>query len=136
MKNHSKNKQFSKVRKAIEKSWCRCTSYWPLAWFEDNPAYGQCAVTALVFQDYFGGEIFVCKIGRSRHYFNVLDYGEDPICIDFTEVQYYDTLLEEHIEEARDKAKSISRKQLLHHKPTAQRYEILALKVEQLLKGK
>lgn len=37
-------------------------------WSEGNPTYGQCAVTALVVQNYFGGEI--CKCNNLAHYFN------------------------------------------------------------------
>lgn len=57
---------------ALEKAWCAETSYWPEKWTEDNPALGQCAITALLVQDYLGGLIVVGKVGRSRHYWNEL----------------------------------------------------------------
>ena len=62
---------------ALQKSWNKDTSY-----YKDycekcsNPAYGQCAVTALVAQDYFGGQIIGCFVEGKRHYFNQID-GQD-----------------------------------------------------------
>lgn len=41
---------------ALQKSWSADTSSTP-RWTETNRAKGQCAVTACVVQDYFGGDI-------------------------------------------------------------------------------
>ncbi len=46
----------SVLEQALQASWCKETSSNPL-WNLRNPAKGQCAVTALVVQDYHGGEI-------------------------------------------------------------------------------
>ncbi len=45
---------------ALCKSWCRDTAYRKDSkrWCEDNPSIGQCAVTALLFHDGFGGRIY------------------------------------------------------------------------------
>ena len=35
-----------------------------------SSSLGQCEVTSLLFQDYFGGEIYKIKVGDIYHYFN------------------------------------------------------------------
>jgi hypothetical protein len=61
----------------LKKAWCRETAHpsYQKDWTENNPAYGQCLVTALVMQDIVGGEIYECKVKNKRHYFNVLEEG-------------------------------------------------------------
>ncbi len=39
----------------LERCWSADTSADPDGWSPENPAWGQCAVTALVVQDRFGG---------------------------------------------------------------------------------
>lgn len=51
----------------------------------ENPAWGQCAVTALIVQDYFGGDILYCN--HANHYWNRLPTNEE---IDFTRRQFPD----------------------------------------------
>lgn len=46
-----------KIREALEKAWCKETSCSPEEWSEQNPAWGQCAVSALVVRDFEGGSI-------------------------------------------------------------------------------
>jgi len=50
------------LEQAIRKSWGADTCYPGSldAWSLNNPAIGQCTVTALIVQDYFGGEILHC----------------------------------------------------------------------------
>jgi hypothetical protein len=50
----------------------------------DNPASGQCGVTALVIQDVFSGDILKTKVDKEWHYYNFID-GER---VDFSESQY------------------------------------------------
>ena len=73
---------------AIRSSWCRMTAYPPDAdrWHSGRPSIGQCAVTALVVQDYLGGEIVRGIVeGYGSHYWNRLALGEE---IDLTRGQY------------------------------------------------
>lgn len=49
---------------------------------------GQCAVTAMVIQDYFGGDIYKIKVGNESHYFNVI---KNKI-VDLTSDQFFQTL--------------------------------------------
>ncbi|HDV8359540.1 hypothetical protein FC695_06610 [Bacillus cereus] len=66
---------------ALIKSWSIETSS---KWKIENPAKGQCGVTALVVQDICGGEIKKTKIGEVWHFYNCIG-GER---FDFTEDQF------------------------------------------------
>ncbi|PEA95187.1 hypothetical protein CON66_16030 [Bacillus cereus] len=66
---------------ALIKSWLIETSS---KWTIENPAKGQCGVTALVVQDICGGEIKKTKIGEVWHFYNCIG-GER---FDFTEAQF------------------------------------------------
>jgi deoxycytidylate deaminase len=68
----------SRLEAAIAKSWARDTSFTPERWSEQNPAYGHCAVTALVVHDFLGGKFRrVVATGPETvsHYFNELPDG-------------------------------------------------------------
>lgn len=55
-------------------------------WTIDNPAKGQCSVTALVVQDYFGGEILKTKTSEGWHFYNRVNEKQ----LDFTKSQFID----------------------------------------------
>ena len=42
-------------------------------WREDNPACGQCSVTALVVQDVLGGEILKTRVSGAWHFYNQIE---------------------------------------------------------------
>jgi hypothetical protein len=65
----------------LRAAWSTATSG---KWRPDNPAAGQCSVTALVVQDELGGEILKTDIAGAWHFYN-------RICgrrIDFTMSQF------------------------------------------------
>jgi hypothetical protein len=69
---------FSKLQVAIAKAWARDTSFNPEKWSDQNPAYGHCAVTALVVQDFLGGKFrrtVATGTETVSHYFNELSDG-------------------------------------------------------------
>lgn len=81
------------LEQAIRASWCLWTAdpadhY---RWTEGNPASGQCAVTALVIQDLFGGELIEADVRRGDgtpagfHYWNRLHGGAE---LDLTREQF------------------------------------------------
>lgn len=75
----------SLLAEALRKSWSRETSYDPTGWSANNPAWGQCAVTALVLQDCLSGNLLVGKINGIEHYWNLLpDHTE----LDLTRQQF------------------------------------------------
>lgn len=67
-------------------SWRREFSAQHDAWTPNNPALGQCAITALLVQDKFGGEILRAVISErlGSHYWNRIDGQE----VDYTRSQY------------------------------------------------
>ena len=76
------------LKNALEKSWSRETSSDPNTWTPENPAWGQCAVTTCLVQDYFGGNLIreaVNEPGVSSHYWNQLPDGTE---IDLTKDQF------------------------------------------------
>lgn len=78
------NALYQKVRQALERSWSAETS----ACFSPDafPSYGQCAQTAIVVWETFGGEILRTTgwHGRGQHFYNRLD----GIRYDFTADQF------------------------------------------------
>ncbi|CAG9620176.1 YunG family protein [Sutcliffiella rhizosphaerae] len=58
------------LHQAFVKSWSIESSS---KWQHDNPAKGQCGVTALVANDKLGGEIKKTKLKEGWHFYNVLN---------------------------------------------------------------
>ena len=83
--NHETMTPPSSLRPALEQAWTAETSADPANWSSDNPAWGQCAVTALIIQDLFGGDLLRCKIGGISHYWNRLPSGAE---VDLTRDQF------------------------------------------------
>ena len=83
------NTAFAHLQVAVERSWSRETSANPSNWSGNNPAYGQCAVTALIVQEFFGGKLLRVEATspneRVSHYYNELPDGRT---IDFTRRQF------------------------------------------------
>lgn len=111
-----------------------------LEWFEelyvkDEPATGQCAVTALVLQDYFGGEIVNSAVLSSRspgitssHYFNIID-GK---IVDLTRRQFVADVTFSPMTEKLQGFES-TREYMLSYPSTVERYDQLKANVEKLL---
>ena len=80
----------SALEAAIRSAWGRETSDDPDEWTEENPARGQCAVTALVVRELLGGDILVANVLRDgrrveRHAWNRLSSG---LTLDLTRDQF------------------------------------------------
>ena len=108
---------------AIRCSWGRDTSYEPDVWSLDNPAWGQCAVTSLVIQDYFGGNLLRVTDGHATHYWNRVD-GVD---IDLTLMQFPSTPT------WTSPAEFVDREYVLSWSETRVRYDRLRRRVAHLL---
>ena len=76
-----KSSMIARIQKALEASWSLESS---TLWTEGNPASGQCGVTALVAQDFLGGEILKTPYRDIWHFYNRID-GE---VVDFTKSQF------------------------------------------------
>lgn len=73
----------------VKMSWTIDTAHRSYAarWSADVPSTGQCAVTALLVNDYFGGEIYTgLTQNRERHFWNVVQGHE----VDLTKAQLPD----------------------------------------------
>lgn len=86
---------------AIRSAWGSDTTDEPGLWSRENPALGQCAVTALVVRDHLGGEIVVAGVVRDgrrvgRHAWNRLPSG---LAVDVTREQFRagETFEEPHV---------------------------------------
>lgn len=84
-------------------------------WSEDNPSIGQCAITALIVNDYFDGKIMRCMSSSGSHYYNIID---DKI-IDLTKEQFLGEI--PLYEEGQER----TREYLLSNEDTKKRYLML-----------
>jgi len=116
----------------LRKCWSAETSSDSENWSPHNPAWGQCAVTAAVIQDFFGGDLMrgIVEINSgiqpvtTSHYWNRLANGQE---VDLTREQFPFS--------ARISVGEISFAPLLFSNPhTLSRYSILRLKFENELR--
>lgn len=77
----------------------------------DNPAKGQCSVTALLIHNKFGGSILKTKINGQWHFYNKV---ADQI-IDFTSEQFNEPIHYENIESSVEEAKSDTTSEQYEH---------------------
>jgi hypothetical protein len=109
-------------REVLEQVWSAETSATP-EWPKDCPSNGQCAVTALVIQDYEGGIIQRVRTLSSSHYYNRLADGTD---LDLTRDQFgpYEVFGE---------PQERTREYILSFPETARRYELLLSRVREYI---
>lgn len=69
-------------------------------WRAENPAAGQCSVTAILAQEVLGGEILKTRLGADWHFYNRLD----GIRRDFTESQFATPIAYDDIPSSRAEA--------------------------------
>ncbi len=108
----------------VSKAWSAESSADAARWSAENPAWGQCAITALIVNDHFGGKILRVEVKNVEnvrsHYYNQLpDYG----VVDFTKQQFDSTAKFENEQER-------TREYILSYPETKKRYEILSGAVE------
>ncbi len=85
------------IQKTFFASWSLQSSS---KWREENPAKGQCGVTALVVNDLLGGEIYKTHCLGGWHFYNKID-GK---VYDFTSSQFDEPITSEHTLSSRDEA--------------------------------
>jgi hypothetical protein len=121
------------VISALRQSWSYETTFDHPGWSEQNPARGQCVISSLIMQDYFGGELRRYQVAgkgiNERHYVNVLDGG---IVIDTTASQYDIPVRLTILPVELGEFASIRDKRLSDDE-TRGRYELLAKKVRTIL---
>src|SRR3989344_2068554 len=138
--------KLSDLESALWKSWSRETSADPTCWGAYNNAWGQCAVTSLVVQDFFGGSIWCLDISKHpnplisamrSHYFNSVNFYrtiDTYVEVDLSESQFGPG---RHYEVRRyaEPPQEKSREYLLNNKSTKERYASLRIKVSRILSG-
>ncbi|MFC4544839.1 hypothetical protein ACFO25_00530 [Paenactinomyces guangxiensis] len=77
----------------------------------ENPARGQCGVTALVVNDLFGGEILKTPLPEGWHFYNRI-HGQ---VYDFTASQFKEEIKYEDILSSRDEAFADTNEQQYHY---------------------
>lgn len=79
----------SQLQVALGRSWTKDTSSTPTEWSETNASRGQCVPTALIIQDYLGGNLQKLQTTyyskTETHYRNILD---NKTIIDVCRSQY------------------------------------------------
>lgn len=119
-------KKYQDFINALQISWGKDTAYRKDAenWTPQNPALGQCAITALLFNELYGGKIYsgVSDTGIV-HYWN-RKYG---IKYDFTKQQFKDNLRFKNV-------KRWSRDELLATGNVSERYKLLKSRVLCIIK--
>ncbi len=121
-----------KKEKALEnillKAWDKKTCYPVLQskWKENRPEIGQCAVTALITQDFFGGSIVYNQ--TYDHFWNILPTGKS---LDLTKSQFpKNIVLKPHNQVDR---KVILTSEEAKKQKTSKRYKLLKARVTQIL---
>ena len=107
------------IGSVISSCWNRNTAYEPHRWSKANRALGQCAVTALIVQDLFGGHVLRGFVNGIEHYWNRLP---NQVEVDLTRAQF-STVYE--IAEV----SPVAREALLASDWTSRRYEDLRRRV-------
>ena len=110
----------SALSKALERAWSQETSFDPERWSADNPAWGQCAVTALIVQDALKGQLVRGTVGNVEHYWNRLPSGR---YIDLTRHQFGHRVAPKLIEQT-------SRDYVLSFPETVRRYDRLRRRLQ------
>lgn len=122
----------SQLETALQRSWGRDTAYDANDWSTENPARGQCVVTALVVQDYLDGELLrdaVTAPHVEKHYYNRLPDGS---VIDLTSSQYQSDAKRVLSPPSAGTHPSV-REKLLSDPSTARRYSLLRERVKATL---
>lgn len=112
------NVSLERLTQALETSWSAETSA-ATDWSTAVPARGQCAVSALIIQEEFGGELVRAMVAGESHYWNRLPDGSE---VDATRSQF-------EVFDPVGVAVRL-REYVLLFPETQRRYELLRLRVE------
>ena len=109
--------------------WSKETAYpsCQAEWVPNDPSYGQCAITAMLVYDMFGGTIHRIRVsGGGTHYFNKIDGHY----IDLT-VNQFDLY---NIPVKYEPNEQMDRKYCGKNKDTQSRYELLVKRIAERVK--
>ena len=91
---------------------------------------GQCYITALVVQDFFGGEILRCVLNKKgdTHYWNIID----GVGVDLTSDQFGGDGFHPVFQHGHEHSRAMK---LYPHTDTVKRYADLIIKLSELMAG-
>lgn len=114
------------LKKLLADSWNNetCSPGLKEQWSSNNPSLGQCAITALIVNDFFCGKIMRCMASSGSHYYNLIG-GE---IVDLTVEQFLGEIPEYELGQER------TRDYLLGNKDTKKRYEKLIYNLKQTIR--
>lgn len=124
------------ISELLRAAWCRETASpgCQKDWSSGNPAFGQCAVSALVVQDLLGGTLVRGEVpGFGSHYWNEIPNGEGVHTYDPTRIQFpYGTTF--------PRGEIVPRSRLLEGgravaAKTSERYELLKDRLRMLMRS-
>lgn len=109
--------EIEQLKKLLTFSWNleTCSPGLKSEWNEKNPSLGQCAITALIVNDLFGGKIMRCMSSSGSHYYNLINNE----IIDLTVEQFLGEIPKYQDGETR------TREYLLSNEDTKNRYILL-----------
>jgi hypothetical protein len=118
----------------LQQSWSAETAFDASDWSPENPARGQCVVSALVMQDYMGGDLQRFEVRgddfAETHYTNLLN----SVVIDTTASQYNDLNVSLTPRPTNLKGFASVREKRLADDATRRRYELLSERVASILR--
>tara|TARA_B100001146_G_scaffold114338_1_gene100749 strand:- start:160 stop:600 length:441 start_codon:yes stop_codon:yes gene_type:complete len=106
--------------------WSSETSADPEKYVGSPSSYGQCAVSALLFQEIFGGELMRSVVNGVSHYWNRDENGDE---VDFTRSQFQVPVMFEEEVVVRD------REYVLSNLSTMSRYNLLKSRYLDIIRG-
>lgn len=112
----------------LRKAWRKETAYrsCQAEWVDSDPSYGQCAITAMLVYDMFGGSIHRIRVdGGGTHYFNKINGHY----IDLT-VEQFDLY---NIPVSYEPNEEMQRQYCGKNADTAKRYKLLIERIAQIL---
>lgn len=127
--------EIKELAELLRQCWSKETSYDPTGWTKSNPAWGQCAVTAFIVTDYFGGDLIAAGAilpngARTPHYFNRIEGN----IVDLTQEQFPEGTVISDIQVAVE-GFCVERDRDFFAASTHERYKLLKSKLETLLKN-
>jgi len=114
------------LKELLTLSWSyeTCSPGLKKEWNKDNPSLGQCAITSLIVNDFFGGKIMRCMTTSGSHYYNLIDNK----IVDLTVEQFLGEIPQYECSEER------TREYLLSNEDTKNRYEKLLYNLKQSIR--
>jgi len=81
--DHPRGRELAALLTELQRH-CAETSFWPDQWTPDKPSFGQCAGTAMIVHQRFGGEMLRTVNEGVIHYWNRVD----DVDVDLTRDQF------------------------------------------------